>query len=83
MATSKLTGTWKYRSVNNSGFPREVNSFLAACLMLFLTTACQQEKDERTLDFPKQLELVKDMPDKDHFWIFILAGQSIWPVEDR
>jgi hypothetical protein len=76
MAKSKLTSIFKYRSINNSGFRREVNSFLVVGLMLFLTTACQQEKDERTLDFPTQIELIEDMPDKDHFWIFILAGQS-------
>ncbi|MEZ4993014.1 MAG: sialate O-acetylesterase [Saprospiraceae bacterium] len=31
---------------------------------------------DRTANFPKVREPVKEMPDKEQFWIFILAGQS-------
>lgn len=41
-----------------------------------LLISCGQNKDDRTINFPKSLELVNEMPSKDNVWVFILAGQS-------
>ncbi len=46
---------------------------------IFLTlilASCRNEKEDRTRYFPREVEYVDQLPDKDHFWIFILAGQS-------
>jgi hypothetical protein len=62
-------------SMIKAGFRMELK-FLFISFLLFSGIACQQEVDERTIYFPKQIEFVDQMPEKDHFWIFILTGQS-------
>ncbi|MCB0669864.1 MAG: sialate O-acetylesterase [Saprospiraceae bacterium] len=48
--------------------------FLVLLLPIIIT--CQEEPDPRTRYFPRNRETVKELPAKDRFWIFILAGQS-------
>ncbi len=43
---------------------------------LLIATAFNMETDPRTINFPKKIEYVSKLPEKDNFWIFILAGQS-------
>jgi hypothetical protein len=35
-----------------------------------------QTQDDRTINFPKSIELVNEIPNKENVWVFILAGQS-------
>ncbi|WP_310557949.1 sialate O-acetylesterase [Flavobacterium sp.] len=35
-----------------------------------------QHEDDRTINFPKSIELVNKVPNKENVWVFILAGQS-------
>ncbi|MDF9799464.1 hypothetical protein OKW21_004727 [Catalinimonas alkaloidigena] len=46
-----------------------------ACLLL-LAASCSPKIAQRTRYFPQQQELVKQMPEKENLWIFIMAGQS-------
>jgi len=64
------------RSITKTGFCQKAKFIFMGFLLLFLITACEHEVDQRTLNFPKLTEIVKDIPDKDHFWIFIMVGQS-------
>lgn len=47
-------------------------------LLFFLTISSllSFSQDNRTKYFPKTTEFVKNVPDKNHVWVFILAGQS-------
>lgn len=36
----------------------------------------QEPIDNRMANFPKSLEKVNELPDKENFWIFVMAGQS-------
>lgn len=45
-------------------------------VLLFIFADGQTIGDARTLNFPRHREMVTKMPDQDHLWIFILAGQS-------
>jgi hypothetical protein len=76
MQTTNRKNIDPYRPIINAGFCYKMKMLFMGFLLLVLATACQQEVDQRTLNFPKKVEFVKDMPDKDHLWIFILAGQS-------
>ncbi|MEK6477387.1 sialate O-acetylesterase [Catalinimonas sp. 4WD22] len=45
-----------------------------ACLLI-LAASCSPKKAQSTY-FPQQQVLVKQMPEKDNLWVFIMAGQS-------
>lgn len=45
---------------------------LSVCLLI----SCKQKKDTRTTYFPKSVEMVEKIPDKENLWVFLLAGQS-------
>ena len=45
-------------------------------LILFILFSFREYKDNRTLNFPKSVELVNKIPEKNKVWIFICAGQS-------
>jgi hypothetical protein len=39
-------------------------------------TTTKENLDPRTTNFPKKVDYVVDLPKKENFWIFVLAGQS-------
>ncbi|MEP7377431.1 MAG: sialate O-acetylesterase [Chitinophagaceae bacterium] len=46
-------------------------------LLFFLNCiSCNSQTAERTTYFPKQMEIVSEVKDKENVWVFILAGQS-------
>lgn len=45
-------------------------------ITFIIIVSCRQNKDNRTLNFPKSIELVYEIPHKENVWVFILAGQS-------
>lgn len=49
---------------------------LALACLLMLAASCSPKIAQRTRYFPQQQELVKQMPEKENLWIFIMAGQS-------
>lgn len=49
---------------------------LALACLLMLAASCNPKIAQRTRYFPQQQELVKQMPEKENLWIFIMAGQS-------
>jgi hypothetical protein len=49
---------------------------LICFLLILILAGCRDDIEERTRYFPREVEYVDHLPDKDHFWIFILAGQS-------
>jgi hypothetical protein len=38
--------------------------------------SCNENGPSRTINFPKSMEIVNKIPDRDYVWVFILAGQS-------
>jgi hypothetical protein len=49
--------------------------------ILFLVTlsiiiSCHENGSNRTINFPKSVEIADKIPDRYHVWVFILAGQS-------
>ena len=46
--------------------------------MIFYVFLCQckEKKDPKTVNFPKTIIYAHNLPKKENFWIFILAGQS-------
>jgi len=44
--------------------------------LIFVILSCNEKIDQRTINFPKKVEFVNELPTKDNFWIFIIAGQS-------
>lgn len=49
-------------------------------LLLFITfihlVSCERSAEDRTINFPKSIEVVNETPNKENVWVFILAGQS-------
>jgi len=45
-------------------------------IILSLLFSCGQNKDNRTINFPKSIELADKIPNKNNLWAFILSGQS-------
>lgn len=45
-------------------------------ISFIILVSCRQNKDNRTINFPKSIELVNEIPNKENVWVFILAGQS-------
>ena len=50
--------------------------FFVALNLLMISCGREGDVDERTLNFPREVDYVTKLPGKDNFWIFILAGQS-------
>jgi len=53
-----------------------MNRIIIVILIGFLLFSCGKKIDERTKNFPKFLEIPKNIPNKNNIWVFILAGQS-------
>ncbi|MCB0686531.1 MAG: sialate O-acetylesterase [Saprospiraceae bacterium] len=51
-------------------------AFIFFGLLIFNALSAQDDVDMRKRYFPVERKVVKDFPDKEHFWIFIMAGQS-------
>jgi hypothetical protein len=45
-------------------------------MLFILLVSFTLPKKNRKQNFPKSIELVKDFPEKENLWVFILAGQS-------
>lgn len=45
-------------------------------LIIALITSGVQKEDERTMNFPKSVEVAANIPTRENIWVFILAGQS-------
>ena len=45
-------------------------------LVLLGFVSCNKNQDPWRVNFPTQVEYVNELPKKENFWIFILAGQS-------
>lgn len=45
-------------------------------LTSIILVSCKQSVDNRVINFPKLIEAVDEIPNKQNVWVFILAGQS-------
>jgi len=50
--------------------------YIILLITFIILISCRQNKDNRTIYFPKSIELVNEIPNKENVWVFILAGQS-------
>lgn len=52
-----------------------MKSFILLSIFI-IVVSCKQSLDNRAINFPKFIEAVKEIPNKENIWVFILAGQS-------
>ncbi|MDP1844804.1 MAG: sialate O-acetylesterase [Sediminibacterium sp.] len=52
------------------------NIILVFTFIMIAHFSYAQSQDNRTINFPKSIELVNELPNKENVWVFILAGQS-------
>ncbi|NJB70597.1 hypothetical protein GGR42_001059 [Saonia flava] len=45
-------------------------------VFVFVLACAETKKDESKLNFPRLEEMVKNTPNKENLWVFIMAGQS-------
>jgi len=50
--------------------------FACGFIIFLLLNGCKREVGSRTVNFPRSVEMVAEMPEQSNFWIFIMAGQS-------
>jgi hypothetical protein len=56
---------------------RPMKSFIVLIVFIILIhVSFGQNQENRAINFPKSIELINEIPDKENVWVFILAGQS-------
>lgn len=65
--------THKVRTKHHSHF---MKNWICYFSLLFIVCACKKEQDQRKTNFPKTVDQVEEMPQRDNLWLFVMAGQS-------
>lgn len=65
--------THKVRTTHHSHF---MKNWICYFSLLFIVCSCKKEQDQRKTNFPKTVDHVEEMPQRDNLWLFVMAGQS-------